>query len=477
MTNSAIDDMVELFSLGGKVADDDKSSDYSSTADADVMSKASFDELAEEIGDSIEGADAFSLPRTGSEEVEKEESVAEVKEEKQEEVKPKFFDPTENKPLTADEPESKEEPKPVQETQKEETVMDNEKMIKDAISVSEDEEESYIDHDSVFGNSGSSKEESEVEVGISSSETNSPTTEEPKVAEEVTESLSPEETEAKTDEKKEDSKETIPFDSPTLTAQKTAQPKSDSSIRVKNGVKFVDDQIEWILTPPTDKYKSFYESKSEALEAILPGGQIPFEKYKEEFRNAKVDISVSDADMSNIYDRMRSIQQWRERITFISLHVNEQYFLWDRYIEMLHGVLARVEYEKPMIKQEGVIFQHMRDLELYFASLKSLHTITASIVKNLDSSWDMLSRSVTLLMGESNRSESSRYERKEDHRTGVPIDKAPQEQKQEQIASTNSEPTQKSQSIDELLGDFDGLDGTDCVKAPSKQKGSQTVDW
>ena len=74
-------------------------------------------------------------------------------------------------------------------------------------------------------------------------------------------------------------------------------------------------------------------------------------------------------------------------------------------VELMHGVLARTQYERG--KQEGIQYEHMRDMEMYFAKLKSLHRISDNIQKNLDSAIDVLSRQVTIVQDKSKRKEGS----------------------------------------------------------------------
>jgi transcriptional antiterminator Rof (Rho-off) len=97
---------------------------------------------------------------------------------------------------------------------------------------------------------------------------------------------------------------------------------------------------------------------------------------------------------------MQEIQQHRERIKNISLKCNVQYFVWKRWIEkdMLKGYLARVEYIKPAIKQEGLVMEHMRDLEFYYAQLEALYNNCYKVEKTLEAAYDTLSRRVSICM-------------------------------------------------------------------------------
>ena len=95
---------------------------------------------------------------------------------------------------------------------------------------------------------------------------------------------------------------------------------------------------------------------------------------------------------------MEQVQQFRNRVKYIGVRVNNQYFLFDRFIILLRGYLARVQYLKPVLKQEGLILEHLGDIELYFERLRALHKSVGDSEKNLAAAYEMLSRKVTICM-------------------------------------------------------------------------------
>lgn len=412
-----IDDILDIFDIK---SGDDASNDYTNTA-GDQSTKRDFSELAEEIGDSLDGD---GLPEL------------EVREE-------------DTEPMNeVDKNEIKDN---VEIEQKEVPTNNIEENIKNVISLSNDDNDTSVDIDNIFNKNNSTKEETVDESRIQeTSNANARTAEATKeVVEDAPES---------------DNLHSKEQNDQTVVSQKTeqvTQNETDKSIEVKAGVKMKNGAIVWLLEPPSDKYKPFYEAKADALSNILPDGQVPFEKYKKELREAHVPVNIQDINVEDLYEKMIEIQRWRERVTYISSHINQQYYLWDRFVEMLHGVLARTEYEKPALKQEGIIFQHMRDMELYNQHLKSMHSIANSVAKNLDASWDMISRSVTIMMNEISRSDPSRYEANKSNKQETPS------------REPNSDPTLDKNQLDE----FDGLDGTASTNLSSKPKGSQMTDW
>lgn len=156
---------------------------------------------------------------------------------------------------------------------------------------------------------------------------------------------------------------------------------------------------EWLLNSPAPKYNKFYQEKLMALQgsrSILPGGLVPFTKYFNELSELNCDITVQTADLEGIHNKMQLVQQMRERLRHIQQHVDQQYYLWERYIELFHGILCRVEYERG--KQDGIYYEHMRDMEHYYCSLKSLHRVAEQVMRTLDGAFECLSRQVTIAM-------------------------------------------------------------------------------
>ena len=65
---------------------------------------------------------------------------------------------------------------------------------------------------------------------------------------------------------------------------------------------------------------------------------------------------------------------------------------------MLKGYLAKIEYLKPSIKQEGLVLEHMGDLEYYYSQLEALYNNCYKVEKTLEAAYEMLSRKVSICM-------------------------------------------------------------------------------
>jgi hypothetical protein len=167
----------------------------------------------------------------------------------------------------------------------------------------------------------------------------------------------------------------------------------------KSGQQWSDDD-RWLLRSPGPKYDRLYHEKQIALgngsRSILKGGEIKFDEWFEELANSNIDITVKTFDPRDIHEKMQQVQQLRTRVEYIRLRVSQQYHHWERFIELFHGVLCRTEYERG--KQEGLYYEHLRDMEHYFCSLKSLYKAAEGVMRTLDGAFECLSRQVTILL-------------------------------------------------------------------------------
>lgn len=157
--------------------------------------------------------------------------------------------------------------------------------------------------------------------------------------------------------------------------------------------------FDWQFENSSPRFENFYKEKKRLVERITQGELIPFEAYRNELRQAKVDVSTVDYDFKAILEKMKEVQSWRDRVQEISSRINRQFFLWKRFIDLIHGYLALVAYEKPAEKFKGVIYQHLGDVEMYLGELESTRDGVEGVLKNLDGASNVLSRQLTMMMG------------------------------------------------------------------------------
>jgi len=181
-------------------------------------------------------------------------------------------------------------------------------------------------------------------------------------------------------------------------SKKDIEKKIEIEEIVKTKIQTAGDKIQWSLNSSSTMFDNFYEQKRIFLNSYMIGGEIEYTRWTRELEEAQVDVITEVFDQQVIINQMERIQQYRNRVKYIGVRVNNQYFLFDRFIVLLRGYLARIQYIKPVLKQDGLILEHMGDIELYFGRLKALHKSVADTEKNLAAAYEMLSRKVTICM-------------------------------------------------------------------------------
>jgi hypothetical protein len=156
--------------------------------------------------------------------------------------------------------------------------------------------------------------------------------------------------------------------------------------------------VRWFFTHSDPRFSDFYKRKKIDVNDMFVDGEIPFDRYKKELKDSYVPIGEDIFDMRILQNLMDKIQQTRDRVLHINVHVAIQYFIWKRGIELLRGLLYRFKYEKPAQRQDGVVYEHLRDVELYFSKLEALHRTVEGITTNLDAAYNTISRKIAVAM-------------------------------------------------------------------------------
>ena len=154
--------------------------------------------------------------------------------------------------------------------------------------------------------------------------------------------------------------------------------------------------VQWFLKSPTPLYDEFYSLKKDMINRCTPGGYLPFDDWTNELIDCHVDIKKEVFDNKSYIMQMTKIQNYMERVKNIQIKCNNQYFLWEVFVPHLKGSLARVEYLKPAIKQDGLVNQHMKDVEWYYAKVQHIHESAKGVMKTLEKAFETVSRKASL---------------------------------------------------------------------------------
>tara|TARA_Y100000034_G_scaffold101365_1_gene125597 strand:+ start:924 stop:1964 length:1041 start_codon:yes stop_codon:yes gene_type:complete len=183
-----------------------------------------------------------------------------------------------------------------------------------------------------------------------------------------------------------------------------AEEDENTKVAEKGNVNKMSDNEEkslgWNFKTDDADFLSFYEEKKSAVQGwLLPFGEINFKEIISELNKARVDLSsLNYGDLNKIFLMMKEIQQWRDRVAQMAIRVNAQYYSWKRAVDLFIGLLAQYKYDKPAVKQDGVVYKHMGDMIRYYSQLESSHRSVEMILKNLDNAFECLSRQVTIFM-------------------------------------------------------------------------------
>jgi hypothetical protein len=157
------------------------------------------------------------------------------------------------------------------------------------------------------------------------------------------------------------------------------------------------DSQGWLLTSPAAMYNYFYTQKASLITNITRNGsQLPFDKLLDELRSSYVNTSVEMSDLQGMYDKLSQIQNYLDRVVQIKILATGQCSATKRGVELLRGVLAKVCYEKPAARQDGVNYDHMRDIEMYACQVESLEQCAKDVYHNLLEAKEILSRKISV---------------------------------------------------------------------------------
>jgi len=190
--------------------------------------------------------------------------------------------------------------------------------------------------------------------------------------------------------------------------QKDAEGNVKGELRMRNVIDISIDgkgktiirggEIVWNSESPSELYNSFYDIKRNHIETFSGGEQLDFDSLYSELFGTRVDTATEVLDQHVLIEKMDAIMQCIERVAMIQVQINQQHFVWKRFVELLRGALARVQYLKPVLKQDGLILEHMGDVEFYADRLAAVKDSADKVMKTLEKAFESLSRKVSIML-------------------------------------------------------------------------------
>lgn len=157
------------------------------------------------------------------------------------------------------------------------------------------------------------------------------------------------------------------------------------------------DDHGWLLQSTSPMFNHFYAQKTSLIMNITrTGAQLPIDQMLAELRSSYVNTSVEMTDLQGMYTKLTQIQNHLDRVVQIKISATSQCSATKRAVELLRGVLAKVCYEKPAARQDGVNYDHMRDIEMYACRVESLEQSAKDVYHNLLEAKEILSRKISV---------------------------------------------------------------------------------
>jgi len=122
-------------------------------------------------------------------------------------------------------------------------------------------------------------------------------------------------------------------------------------------------------------------------------------KLSNDLHSIKLDHTVGDNEVHPelIRYKIDSAQKHRIRVTTILVEAYEQFFIWERILELLRGKLWKDHHTKGAEKRDGLVLEHLVDMEEYVAKLKGIIEAAKKLDNFLVASSDSLSRQLSCL--------------------------------------------------------------------------------
>lgn len=148
-------------------------------------------------------------------------------------------------------------------------------------------------------------------------------------------------------------------------------------------------------------FKEFYRHKVYMLQQILTKYPVlDVQDLIQEVGEINVDHFINQNVIVTpdvIRRKIDESYQWRSRLSSILLKIIPQFYIWERWTEMLRAKLWKDHEIKGAHRRDGTTLEHMSDIEQYFVELKSVLEVSKHVDAILKAASDSLSRQLSCL--------------------------------------------------------------------------------
>lgn len=157
---------------------------------------------------------------------------------------------------------------------------------------------------------------------------------------------------------------------------------------------------QFVLYNGNPAYRPFYKNKFDVLCGLMVRFPIlETSDIRSEMHKCNIDhyVGTDEVSFDLLRRRVDTCLQHRTRINSLLTSVYEQFFIWERCLEMLRGKLCKDYYLKNAQQRDGLVLEHLTDMEMYVHDVKGVMEALRHIDGILKTSSDSLSRQIACL--------------------------------------------------------------------------------
>jgi len=125
---------------------------------------------------------------------------------------------------------------------------------------------------------------------------------------------------------------------------------------------------------------------------------LPVLNYKEIYEELS-DLAIKSnpsPTLQGINDEIQKVQAAKERLSEIYRHVERNFFLKKRSVDIIESAWAKYTNEKSADKRKGDAVLRVSNFTIDFALVEACYRVCQHVIKNLDSCHESLSRQITV---------------------------------------------------------------------------------
>ncbi len=150
----------------------------------------------------------------------------------------------------------------------------------------------------------------------------------------------------------------------------------------------------------SQSFRDFYTSKLNILKDLLSRHPVlPLTEMKKELDDIKTDHYVGESYASPMILRKKLDESymWRTRLLSMLMAAHSQYPSWHRMLELMHGKLWKDHDIKPAHRRDGLVTEHLHDIEVYVVALKGFIKSADYLDSILKAAAESLSRQIACI--------------------------------------------------------------------------------